>query len=102
MVTQLKPIQYPKSDGQPMADNTLQYRWIVTIQGGIDAMFKNNPDVFIAGDLLWYPVEGNNKIRIAPDILVAFERPKGDRGSYLQWKENNITPQLVFEILSEN
>jgi Uma2 family endonuclease len=100
MVTQLKPIQYPESDGQPMADNTLQYRWIVTIQGGIDAMFKNNPDVFVAGDLLWYPVEGNNKIRIAPDILVAFERPKGDRGSYLQWKENNITPQVVFEILS--
>lgn len=100
MVTQLKPIQYPESDGQPMADNTLQYRWIVTIQGGIDAMFKNNPDVFVAGDLLWYPVEGNNKIRVAPDILVAFERPKGDRGSYLQWKENNITPQVVFEILS--
>lgn len=100
MVAQLKPIKYPESDGQPMADNTLQYRWIVTIQGGIDAMFKDNPDVFVAGDLLWYPVEGNNKIRVAPDILVAFNRPKGDRGSYLQWKENNIAPQVVFEILS--
>lgn len=100
MVAQLKSIQYPESDGQPMADNTLQYRWIVTIQGGIDAMFKNNPDVFVAGDLLWYPVEGNNKIRVAPDILVVFDRPKGDRGSYLQWKENDITPQIVFEILS--
>jgi Uma2 family endonuclease len=100
MVTQVKPIQYPDSDGQPMADNTLQYRWLVTIQGGIDAMFKNDPHVFVAGDLLWYPVEGNNKIRIAPDILVAFNRPKGYRGSYLQWKENNIPPQVVFEILS--
>lgn len=100
MVAQLKSIQYPESDGQPMADNTLQYRWIVTIQGGIDAMFKDNPDVFVAGDLLWYPVEGNNKIRVAPDIMVATNRPKGDRGSYLQWKEDNITPQVVFEILS--
>jgi len=100
MVTQLKAIHYPESDGQPMADNTLQYRWIVTIQGGLDAMFKDNPNVFVAGDLLWYPVEGNNKIRVAPDILVALNCPKGERGSYLQWKENNVAPQVVFEILS--
>jgi len=98
--TQIKPIVYPESDGQAMADNTLQYRWIVTIQGGIDAIFKEDPNVFVAGDLLWYPVEGNNKIRVAPDIMVAFDRPKGERGSYLQWRENNITPQVVFEILS--
>ena len=100
MVTQLKSIEYPESDGLPMADNTLQYRWIVTIQGGIDALYQDDPSIFVAGDLLWYPVKGNNKIRVAPDIMVAFNRPKGDRGSYLQWKENNITPQIVFEILS--
>jgi Uma2 family endonuclease len=63
-------------------------------------MFKDNPDVFVAGDLLWYPVEGNNKIRVAPDVMVVCDRPKGERGSYLQWKENNVTPQVVFEILS--
>ena len=100
MVTQLESIIYPESDGLPMADNTLQYRWIVTIQGGIDALYQDDPNIFVAGDLLWYPVEGNNKIRVAPDIMVAFNRPKGDRGSYLQWKENNIPPQVVFEILS--
>jgi Putative restriction endonuclease len=27
-------------------------------------------------------------------------RPKGYRGSYQQWLENNIAPQVVFEILS--
>ncbi len=32
--------------------------------------------------------------------MVAFGRPKGERGSYQQWKENNIPPQVVFEILS--
>lgn len=105
MVTELKPtakkkIIYPESDGQPMADNTEQFRWIVTIQGGIDALFKDDPNVFVAGDLLWYPVEGNNKIRVAPDAMVAFGRPKGKRGSYLQWQENNIAPQVVFEVLS--
>ncbi len=91
---------YPESDGQPMADNTKQFRWIVTIQGGLDALFKDDPNVFVAGDLLWYPVEENNTISKAPDVMVVFGRPKGDRGSYQQWQENNIAPQVVFEILS--
>jgi Uma2 family endonuclease len=93
-------IVYPESDGQPMADNTLQFRWIVTIEGGIDALFKDDPNVLVAGDLLWYAVEGHPKIRTAPDILVVFGRPKGERGSYQQWNEGNIAPQVVFEILS--
>lgn len=93
-------IIYPESDGKPMSDNTKQFRWIVTIQGGLDALFRNDPNVFVAGDLLWYPVEGDNKTRQAPDVLVVFGRPKGDRGSYLQWREDNIPPQVVFEVLS--
>jgi Uma2 family endonuclease len=93
-------IDYPESDGQPMADNTLQFQWIVTIQGGLDALFRDNPDVFVAGDLLWYPVQGSNTIRTAPDALVVFGRPKGHRDSYMQWREDGIAPQVVWEVLS--
>jgi Uma2 family endonuclease len=91
---------YPESDDRPMADNTLQFRWIVTIKENLEILFGDRPDVFIAGDLLWYPVEGNNNLRQAPDVLVVLGRPKGDRGSYRQWEEDNIPPQVVFEILS--
>jgi Uma2 family endonuclease len=93
-------ITYPTSDGQPMADNTRQFRWIVTIQGGLDALYRDAPDVFVAGDLLWYPVQGRPAIRRAPDVMVVFGRPKGDRGAYLQWKEDQIAPQVVFEVAS--
>lgn len=93
-------IVYPDSDGQPMADNTRQFTYIVTIQGGIAALFAHRPDVFVAGDLLWYPVEGNPLIRAAPDTLVAFGRPPGYRGSYIQWREGGIAPQVTFEVLS--
>lgn len=93
-------IIYPERDGNPMSDNTKQFRWITTIQGGLDALFRDDPNVFVAGDLLWYPVEGDNKTRCAPDAMVVFARPKGDRGSYLQWREDNIAPQVVFEVLS--
>ncbi len=93
-------ISYPDSDGLPMSDNTNQFRWIVTIKENLELIYSQNPDVFVAGDLLWYPVEGNNTIRQAPDVMVALGRPKGDRGSYQQWREAGIAPQLVFEILS--
>ena len=93
-------IIYPDCDGQPMSDNTKQFRWIVTIKENLEILFAEHPDVFIAGDLLWYPVEGNNKIRLAPDAMVVFGRPNGDRGSYRQWVEGGIAPQVVFEILS--
>ena len=93
-------IVYPDSDGEPMAENTLQFQWIVTIQGGLDHLFRDRLDVFVAGDLLWYPVEGSPEIRMAPDAMVAFGRPKGYRGSYMQWIENNVAPQVVFEVLS--
>jgi Uma2 family endonuclease len=91
---------YPDTDGLPMAENTLQYQWIVTITGGIDDLFADRGDVFVAGDLFWYPVEGRPDIVTAPDTMVAFGRPKGHRGSYLQWEEGGVAPQVVFEVLS--
>jgi len=93
-------IVYPDRDGKRMSDNTLQYQWIVTIEGNLEILFAGRPDVFIAGDLLWYPVEGDPGIRTAPDAMVALGRPKGYRGSYKQWEEGGVAPQVVFEILS--
>jgi Uma2 family endonuclease len=98
--TRSTEIIYPDSDGKPMADNTRQFTYIVTIQGGIAALFADRADVFVAGDLLWYPVEGHPRIRAAPDTLVAFGRPPGYRGSYMQWREGGIAPQVAFEVLS--
>ncbi len=105
MVTQLQPqtdleIIYPDSDGQPMADNTIQFRWITVIYYNLAWLFASEEQVFVAGDLLWYPVKNNNKLRQAPDVMVIFGVNKGDRGSYQQWQEDNIAPQVVFEILS--
>lgn len=93
----VEDLLYPESDGQPMAENTKQYEWIVTIKENLDALLVN---AFVAADLFWYPVKGKPKIVYAPDVMVAQGRPKGHRGSYKQWEEGNIAPQVVFEILS--
>jgi Uma2 family endonuclease len=94
------PLVYPESDGKPMAENTKQLRWIVVLYGNLAALYRGRDDVFVAADLLWYPIEGQLDVRTAPDVLVVFGRPKGDRGSYMQWEENNIPLTVVFEILS--
>ncbi|MBD2373842.1 Uma2 family endonuclease [Leptolyngbya sp. FACHB-402] len=109
MVSDIKAdLTYPESDGKPMSDNTKQFEWIVLIKKNLDLLFQNYPNIFVAGDLLWYPVEGKANIRVAPDAMVVFGRPKGDpfgvkgaaRGAYVQHREGNIPPQVVFEILS--
>jgi len=93
-------IIYPDSDGKPMADNTLQADAMTIIYNNLRALYADDPNVFVAIDLLWYPVEGNPRIRVAPDVLVALGRPKGHRGSYKQWEEGGTAPQVVFEVLS--
>ena len=95
-----KKIVYPESDGKPMADNTKQLETIVYLFDNISALVADREDVFVAADLLWYPVEGHPEIRTAPDVMVAFGRPKGHRSSYKQWEEDNVAPQVVFEVLS--
>ena len=87
---------YPDSDGQPMASDTEQYRWIVMVQQNLDWLL---PDAFVAGDLFWYPIEGRADVVVAPDVMVALGRLKGKRSSYKQWEETGVAPQVVFEIL---
>jgi Uma2 family endonuclease len=83
-----------------MADNPLQYEWNSTIKWCLETQFDSELEVFVAGDHLIYPVEGNRKIRIAPDAYVAFGVVKGYRGSYKVWEEHGIFPQVVFEVWS--
>lgn len=100
MSTTTAKVTYPESDGEPMADNTEQWDWINLLKNGFEIVFLDQPNVFVAGDLLWYPAEGDPTLRQAPDTLVVLGRPKGKRGSYKQWEEDNIAPQIVVEILS--
>ena len=68
-------------------------------QAGLDAVFLDRADVFVGGDLLWYRVGATTRPDL-PDVMVAFGRPKIYRGSYKQWEEEGIPPQVVFEVLS--
>ncbi|WP_337173637.1 Uma2 family endonuclease [Paludisphaera sp.] len=91
--------RFPDSDGEPMADNQTQYKWMVTIAEGLEALLADRPDALIACDLLWYFDPEDPRRCIAPDVFVALGRPKAPRHSYKEWIEGHA-PQVVFEIHS--
>jgi Uma2 family endonuclease len=99
-LTRSPSIFYPETDGEPMADNTRQFRWIVTLAGNLAALFRLRDDVFVSGNQKWFPEEGEPEIAVAPDVYVVFGRPKGERTSYKQWEEGNVPMTVVFEVLS--
>ena len=94
-------ILYPDSHDNLIAENTIQYRWIVRLVTNLKRLL-NNQAAFVAGDLLWYPlqVESPPIPAQAPDVMVVLGRPEGERSSYKQWEEDNIAPQVIFEIIS--
>jgi Uma2 family endonuclease len=89
-------IVYPESDGAPMADNMKQAEWMVMLFGNLSIVL----DCFVGMNNFWFPVEGEPEVRLAPDVYVAFGRPKGYRASYKQWEENDVPVTVVFEIRS--
>lgn len=84
-----------------MAEHTKQYRWIVRLVSNLRHLFQGQT-VFVAGDLRWYPVkvDGPPVPAQVPDVMVVLGRPDRDRGSYKQWEEDGIAPQVVFEIVA--
>jgi Uma2 family endonuclease len=97
-----EPIDYPDSDGLPIADTSLQFDWIALLANNLQALFRERPDVFVSGDQFWYPVKGEPRIHTTPDVFAIFGRPKGYRGSYKQWEEGDIPMTVVFEVHSPN
>jgi Uma2 family endonuclease len=89
---------FPDSDGQPMAENTRQWEAIATLKGNIEAFAP--ADAFVASDHLIYVDPLDPAARQAPDVYVAFGRPRGHRGSYKVWEEGGVFPQVVFEVLA--
>ncbi len=95
-------IVYPVDNGEPLSNDTEHLRWITFLKNGLEDWFADRTDVFVAADLLWYPVEGRPDISKAPDVMVSMGRPAGDRSSYKQWEERGHPPDVVFEFISKS
>ena len=92
-------VEYPSSDGQPMAENDWQLHAIIDAIATLDVYFRDRPDVYVSGDLLIYYEEGNPGARVAPDVFVVFGAPKHKRMTYKLWEEPKA-PDFVLEVAS--
>ena len=93
-------IEYPSSDGEPMAESKLQYTPLTDTVSALENYFIDRNDVFIAGDLLVYYRMNDNRTRVAPDVFVVFGAAGNHpRDSWLAWREGK-TPDFVMEIAS--
>ena len=93
------PVEYPSSDGRPMAENDWQLHAMIDAISVLDRYFEDREDVYVSGDLLIYYEEGNPKARAAPDVFVVFGVPKRKRPIYKLWEEG-VVPAFVLEVAS--
>ena len=92
---------YPETDGQPMAASDDHRRVLMRILRVLEAFFKDNPEVYVSGDLLMYYVQGDPRKAVAPDVLVSFGIGQKARRTYLVWQEGK-PPDFVMEMASES
>jgi len=83
-----------------MAENDPQYRCITDTRFALEQRYRDDPQVYVGADLLLYYVEGDSHKSVAPDVLVTFGVPKGNRRSFLLWEEGK-PPEVLFEFASE-
>ena len=94
-------IFYPEEDGEPMAVSDLHRLILFWTLQVIDEHFKQDPGVYVSGDILIYYVEGDPRKSVSPDVLVAFGLGKKRRQNYLVWEEGKV-PDFVMEFSSKN
>jgi Uma2 family endonuclease len=99
----LRPlIYYPESDGEPMAETDTHRKQMVYLIEALDDYFRDDPQVYVAGNLFLYYEEGDPRQVVAPDAFVVKGAPKGDRRTYNLWEEGDKGPQVVFEVSSRS
>ena len=94
-------IFYPEEDGEPMAVSDLHRQILMRTLQILETHFKQNPGVYVSGDILMYYVEGDPRKSVSPDVLVAFDLGKKRRQNYLVWVEGKV-PEFVMEFSSKN
>ena len=95
------PIDYPDSDGLPMAENESQFWPILYVGSALDRYYQDRDDVYVVGNLLVYYQQGDGSKSVSPDLMVVFGASKHVRSSYRVWEEPKA-PDFVLEIASES
>ena len=93
-------IEYPDSDGEPMAENDHQLTAMLDAISTLREWFDDRDDVYAGGDMLIYYRMNDNETRVAPDVFVVFGvESRHKRNSWIVWREGKA-PDIVMELAS--
>lgn len=95
-----KRIEYPESDGMPMAETDTHVREMGCLVDTLKDRYRLDPNVYVAANNFVYYEEGVPESCFSPDVYVVFGVPKGERRTYRMWNEENRPPTVVFELTS--
>jgi Uma2 family endonuclease len=95
-------IDYPESDGKPVAESDLHAREIVRLFRTLNHHFAGDANVYVAMNNFIYYREGDPKACFSPDVYVVHGVKKRLRRVYKVWAEGGHTPSVVFEITSKS
>ena len=100
--TKAPPIDYPDSDGKPMAESEFQLVPIIDTAQVLKAHFQHHDDVYVVGNLVLYYEEHDTRdiASVAPDVFVVRGVPTHKRRSYRVWDEGGKAPDWVLEVTS--
>ena len=97
----LSPVDYPDSDGQPVAETDFQRGPLWYANDVLARRFRHREDVYVSANMFVYYEEGKPASVVAPDVFVVLGVPKYDRRSYRIWEEPK-GPDFVLEITSRS
>jgi Uma2 family endonuclease len=92
-------IDYPSSDGKPMAETDLHRDEMAASIDELKEHLREQPDAYVAGNLFIYYDEGDPSASFAPDVFVVLGVPKRRRRVYKLWEEKKA-PSFVLEVSS--
>lgn len=98
--TKRREIEYPVSDGKPMAESDLHRDIAFYVIEALKQHFRSRPDVYVSGNNFIYWIEGNPRRSVSPDAYVVFGVEMRPRDCYMAWLEGGRLPNVVFEFTS--
>jgi Uma2 family endonuclease len=94
-------IDYPESDGKPMAETQTHLHAILDTIAALTEFFRQAPDIYVIGNMLMYYEAGNPLASVAPDVFVVHGVSKEVRRTYKLWEEGRA-PSVVIEFTSRS
>ena len=100
-ITAPPAVEYPCSDGQPMAETEFQLIPLIEAISALRSHFAARDDVYVVGNMFLYYEEGNPRAVVAPDLFAVVGAPKHWRHTYKLWEEPKA-PDFVLEVTSRS